>query len=333
MKEDDPLIPLGKAWKDSKTPHRNSWVVVAGWTRYTFSAATMFGVTSALFVLFYHSRPRLLIGIVGFFVLGFLSDALFHFTRHMQITKKAIVFVLYALAFLAGGVVGTCIHLTELTDYWPYLQLRHYTNVAPDDSAAAHSDASVLVFMDGARPDGSRSIGYKRGGTRYCVAPIALKGSYSADVVEQTDIQYWAVGTDCCMGQEGFTCDDADKATARSGLVEMDKRGMDRVPFLSSADMHYYRQAVNMAMSTFDLTSPKERLFVRFVEDIDAARDASWRNAWMTWLKWNCVWLPLWIGGGALVIVLGRSVDPRESLDEHLKDAASGIFAKANQYI
>jgi len=332
-------VPLLRPWKDPNGQawdHRNSWTVFFGWLKHTLLHAFMFMVVSILFMVGYHQNPGILTGIWAFLILAILSDALYAYVRRGRMTKEALGFAVLALAIFAGGVVGTSIHLTKLIDYWPYYQKRHYTNVAPDEPAASHSDASVIVFMEGGRPDASRATGYKRYNSIYCVAPIALEPGYSDEEAVNSDIQYWAVGKDCCMGHKGFICDDAENPSARSGLVMSEKTGEDRLMegVMSNNDMHYYEEAVLMTQSKFDLTSPSTRMYVRFVQDIDKARSAYWRDAWWSWTKYQFVWLLVWMVVGVMTIVIGAG-DPTDvnRYNEHIVDAKQSVLSNINNYI
>jgi hypothetical protein len=353
-------VPLLKPWKDaSSADPRNSWIVVFGWLKYTLIPAFLFSCVSSTFMLGYHTVPHVLIGIAAIIILALLSDVVYIYRQRtweeqqdniqagipqnsrdrmtrMKITKESMMFLICAFAIFAGGIIGTSIHLTELLDYWPYYQKRHYTNVAPDEPAASHADASVIVFMEGARPDGSREMGYRRHGNLYCVAPIAIEPGYSDSEAPDPDIQYWAIGIDCCGGIKGFHCDDAENAKARSGLVMQELSGADKMleGIMSNDHMAFFEKAVKMSLTKFDLTSPKERLFVRYVKDINKARNEYYTQAWWSWFKYQCIWLLLFMAAGAFAIVLSAG-DPhdKDKYNEHLIDAKQSALWKINHFM
>lgn len=332
-------VPLLRPWKKVQPGSgfeatRNSWTVLFGFLKHTLLHALMFMGVSIIFMVGYHQIPKILVYITAFFVLAFLSDALYIYYSRQKLTKECLAFAVCAMALFTGGVAGTSIHLTKLTDYWPYYQKRHYTNVAPDEPAASHADASVLVFMQGARPDPTRAMGYQRYGHLFCVAPIALESGYSDDAAVNSDIQYWAVGEDCCS--KGFNCDDALDAKARSGLVMIPKTGEDAMfeGIMSSNELAYYEKAVLMTQSKFDLTSPKERLYVRFVKDIGKARDTYWDEAWRSWAKYQFMGLGAWIIVGVLTVIVGAGdKDDLNMYSEHMVDAKNSVLAKLNHLI
>lgn len=334
------LKPLNKPWQEDGDGHRsNSWTVFFGFLKHTLLHTLLFMVASIAFMTGYHAIPKTLAFLVVLLVIACLSDAFYAYHVRRRINKETLAFTVAAFALLSGGVVGTALDMTHLVDYWPYNLRRHYTNVAPDELAASHADASVLVFMKGARPDPSRSMGYFRHGHTYCVAPIALESGYS-DQQLSADVQYWAVGKDCCKGEHAFNCDDATDPNARAGLVKIDKSHSDSDSetfmegVMSSSEMNYYEKAVLMTMAKFDLQSPKERLYVRFVADIEKSRSGYWSDAWFAWGKYQALWLLVWIVAGALIVVIGAGDDSDTNrYQDHFNDVLQGTFSKLNQWI
>jgi len=323
--------------KDNERGHRNCWNIVFGWVKHTFIPAFLFMAVSILFMVGYHQNPRLLLGLAAFLAVALCSDALYIYGTRSKCTKEVVAFTVCAFAVCAGGVVGTSLHLTQLHDYWPYYQKRHYTNVAPDELAAAHADASVLVFMEGTKPDATRYAGYYRYGNVYCVAPIAVEPGYiEGEDTISSNVQYWAVGKNCCGGHKGFSCDDSHKSGARSGLVMTKKTEDDTLlqGILSGDEETYYEKAVHMSLTKFDLTSPSERMYVRFVKDIDAARMTYWWTAWLSWWKLQVFWLPLWTFAGAVAVVVGAG-DPEDDsrYSAHIVDFKQSVLYKLNHYI
>jgi hypothetical protein len=332
-------------WRSSATAEakagtqdrRNGWIIVMGFCKHTFIPAFLFMAVSILFMVGYHQNPRLLLALAAFFVVVFLSDTLFQYNSKSKLSKDMVMSGISAFAILGGAMVGTSLHLTELHEYWPYYQKRHYTNVAPDELASAHADASVIVFMEGARPDGGRYAGYRRYGSTYCVAPIAVDPGYmDGEETVSAAVQYWAIGKDCCGGQKGFACDDSQNEQARSGLVMTKYTDDDLLMagILSNDDMAYYENAVQMSMSKFDITSPTERMYVRYVKDIDKARMTYWWAAWWSWWKIQLIWLPGWMFAGAMAMVVatGDPTDERR-YNEHIVDFKQSVLFKLNNYI
>lgn len=328
--------PLLKPWKATGEPHRNGWTIFFSWVKHTILPAFIFMTVSIIFMVGFHQNPQILMVVAAFLALACLSDSAYIYRTRSKLTKECVAFAIYAFAIVVGGVVGTSIHMTCLLDYWPYYQKRHYTNVAPDEPAASHADASVIVFMEGARPDVSREIGYTRMSNRYCVAPITLEAGYSDDQAQTSDVQYWAIGKNCCGGHKGFTCDDAEQPKARSGLVMQELVGDNKLMMegiMTSDEMRYYEKAVKMSLTKFDLTSPKERLYVRFVQDIDKARNGYWSFAWWSWMKLQLVGLFGFMVLGALTVLQGAGdAEDTDGYREHMIDARQSALMKLNHF-
>lgn len=322
--------------EDSPT-HRNSWNIIIGWLKYTFGPAILYMSVSILFMVGYHQNPRLLLVLAALLILALLGDAFFIYSAKSRMTVKVLGFSVCAFAIFVGGMVGTSLHLTDLIDYWPFYQKRHYTNVAPDELAAAHSDASVLVFMEGARPDGSRYAGYWRYGDMYCVAPIAIDAAQvQSEEPPSSVVQYWAIGKNCCGVNQGFACDDAQNEFARSGLVMSTKKDDDTLlqGILSNNDMAYYEEAALMSMTKFDITSPPEHMMVRFVADITTARMAYWHAAWWSWARFQLIWLPAWIVCGTMAVIVGIGDTSDDSnYAAHIVDFKQSALLHLNKYI
>eukprot|EP00397_Hematodinium_sp_SG-2012_P051202 GEMP01059889.1.p1 GENE.GEMP01059889.1~~GEMP01059889.1.p1 ORF type:complete len:328 (+),score=75.03 GEMP01059889.1:156-1139(+) len=173
--------------------------------------------------------------------------------------------VLCGIATVVASILGMYNYEQEMANYWTYRENQKYTNVLPTEPAAAHADAGKIIFSDTTRVDSTKAIGYKAG-TVYCVAPIL-------DDMQQTNVQYWAAGTDCCQQRAEFNCDDAWNPKARSGVVIIDPEG-----WLFSSKRKFYLNAVSEAEAAFDLVSAKQPLLIRWVIDPDAVQANYWRG-------------------------------------------------------
>jgi len=268
---------------------------------------------SITFLLGYHVAPKTLVDIALGFILvcSVLAIALWFMgetATRVANRKRATIFGAVAFFTFVGSIVGTSIYLKDCHDYWSFHTKRHYTNVSPDEPAAGHLDASAIIFMEGARPDTSRAMSYRRYKTTYCVAPMALDESYSADVeaAVSSNVQYWAAGKNCCGTGQGYTCGDVDKPEARAGLVISDMTGEDAVGkgLLSDDDIGYYNQAVLMAMAKYDMTSPDERIYVHFVHGLEEAVHAELQAALKSWTFAILAVIPLCLATGIMVVLV-----------------------------
>lgn len=113
-------------------------------------------------------------------------------------------------------VLATFIGTWNYQEHWGLFLLaasgRIYKDVSAATPAVAHLDAGQIWFDDKAVVDDSSAIGYKEHRFTYCVAPIL-------GTPHQKEVQYWAVGLDCCDDRGGFRCDDAEDIKVRGGLV------------------------------------------------------------------------------------------------------------------
>jgi hypothetical protein len=385
LAEKEPLLqkPLNKPWKEydefGNPVVGNYWTLIFGSFKHMLIHAAMFAFWCMAFMLGYHVISDLLLLVVGLMVLAMVGMSLIVMQDRRKfmaekeaaenatvilneetkrrkantvmqrslVTVKSLTPLICAASLIAGSVSGMSINMSELSDYWAYDQYRHYTNVDPSEPAASHSDASVLVFMHGARPDGSRSMGYTRYGATYCVAPIALEAGYSGDQPILSDIQYWAVGKDCCSGNEGFACEGAREKNARTGLVKVNRTRRESSEWAPSQheyireilsaeyeEMTYYEKAVLMTQAKFGVTSPEERLFVRFVDDIGEARDHMWGRAWWSWFEYCGMFWLFAIPAGIITIAIG-AVDPDDSkaYTAHLTDMKTNVLHGMNNII
>lgn len=210
----------------------------------------VFIVVSLVFALPYHNHKEstwvLLLLATVFFVV------LFNRSATDENTWRQYCWGLCVLALGLATGVGLFTYNQFLGNYWHSRDSHSYANVLPSEDAAGYADAGKLAFADEARLDTSRALGYKDADI-FCVAPIL-------DEVPLKEIQFWAVGVDCCERRGTFDCDDAWDPDARSGVVVV------------SPDRNWHDQyalAVRQAEQAFKLASAPEPVFVRWVVDPD----------------------------------------------------------------
>jgi hypothetical protein len=275
------------------TERGQPWLIVIVSAELTAALWAIFSIVSMIFLVRYHYTPKILVFTtlisigVALVASGVLPGR--RFSLGWDVKGRWLLRLVCLFAGL-GAVAGFSLSSDNMRDYWPYYTMRHYTNVAPDEPAAAHLDAAVIVFMEGARPDVNRAIGYHRQGTTYCTAPISYDSMHgSADGVVSSDIQYWAIGLNCCHDTQGFSCGDSLQSTARSGIVAI-KQGTRAQSFFQGnllADNSYYEEAIKMNMAKFDLTSPEDYIMVRWVGDIDEAVGEIFKDALRSWFLYE----------------------------------------------
>lgn len=252
-----------------------------------------FSIISIIFMVQYYATPKILMFclVITTAVVFVLSGALPRRKFALPLDPKGRWILRMTMVFgVLGAIAGFSLSSDNLRDYWPYYSMRHYTNVAPDEPAAAHLDAAVIVFMEGSRPDVNRAIGYHRQGRTYCVAPVGLDSTHGGDDGSaSSDIQYWAVGFDCCHEQQGFSCGDSAKSKARSGIVSMKQRTREQSFFQGNllTDASYFEEAVKMNMAKFDLTSPDDHIIVHWVGDVEVAIEQIFKDALASWFYYE----------------------------------------------
>lgn len=267
--------PKGRGWVDRGSQGAVFLSVLLPWL--------VFMVVSLAFMLLYRFMAEVVITLA--IVAAGLCLAFAVISRKRGGFDRAHVLVCCMLAVICGAVAGSYNYYINSRNYFAYNDHWQYTNVDPTEPAGAHRDASAIVFESGAKPSVKLSIGYARGYHQYCVAPII-------DMSEEMNgpkIEYWAVGSNCCGG-EGFTCDDAGKDSARSGLVLFNRSYAFHS--LVTRDIDMYAKAIEMACAKFSLVCEPDPIYVRWVQDLEAARYDSFREAWLTWLEAGVGFLP-----------------------------------------
>merc|ERR1719401_1948671 len=202
---------------------------------------------SLTFALAYHRHK-----LATWALLFFAAVALLVLVNWLKDEKwQFYIVALCLVALVAATFLGVFTYLEFLGKYWNARGSHSYANVLPSEDAAGYADAGKLVFADEARLDVSRALGYKDVNV-YCVAPVL-------DDSPLTEVQFWAVGVDCCDRRGSFDCDDAWDSDARSGVVVSPLR-------------HWHAQyalAVQQAEHAFELASTQQPVFVRWVVDPD----------------------------------------------------------------
>jgi hypothetical protein len=138
-----------------------------------------------------------------------------------------------------------------------YQNTQTYRNVVPSQPGLAVADAGKIVFSTESFVETRHAISYiAENGNTYCVAPINDKNN-------QSRMEYWAAGMNCC-GNGEFTCDAAQDPAASAGIVVFDNNG-----YFEEARHDYYDKARMKAESTYQLLSVLEPMYVRWVQEAD----------------------------------------------------------------
>lgn len=252
-------LPAG--FKSSRKAVDHSHLIV--WPCILFVASLL------AFTWSYITHKYLLLG-----ALGFSCCYLFILMAMGRSRTSNLMALVSLLALLFGAGIGWFTHEKRVQFWYGLHYGERYSNVVPSQLASAHSDASVIGFASGTYVDTENSAGYKfvgAAGHEFCAAPI-ISDDFKGEV------QYFAVGRDCCDDRAGFWCDaTGTKETSHSGIVVHDY-GL----LTSRAD--HYMDAVRLAVATWDIVSVPNPLIVRWVEDanVEATIDEwKWSGIYM----------------------------------------------------
>lgn len=265
---------------------------------------SMFVVLSICWTFLFHASPGSLIGLSSivaliFLVLLIISCGFGHLSvggRQLHVGEtgngpyaQPRFFVMCLLGICGGILTGYYNYDSGFRDYWSFFEHWQYSNVWPDEPAAAHRDAAAIVFAEGSRPDAASSSSFTSGHHSYCAAPVRMSGTGNAH-----RIQYWAVGVDCCSSDPlEFKCDDADSLTARAGLVVYNRTHV--YDWYLTRDMDFFEKAARMATAKYGIASVEEPIFLRWSQDIESQNNHIFTAAMLLLFKAAIFTLPVFI--------------------------------------
>lgn len=174
-----------------------------------------------------------------------------NYRRNAQFLPMGICVLISSLCGAGTGAI-----LYDKFGYFSilYQYTRIYDNVVPIQKAATVTDAGRLVFSVGSKVDTHNSAGVvATDGNEYCAAPIRASP-------DDTHIEFWAVGRNCCNNLGYFNCDATDNKEARAGAVQFENGGIWR-----RGRSDQYDAARQKAEATFGLDSPAEPIYVSWV--------------------------------------------------------------------
>eukprot|EP00450_Noctiluca_scintillans_P012540 CAMPEP_0194487850 /NCGR_PEP_ID=MMETSP0253-20130528/7999_1 /TAXON_ID=2966 /ORGANISM="Noctiluca scintillans" /LENGTH=358 /DNA_ID=CAMNT_0039328139 /DNA_START=59 /DNA_END=1136 /DNA_ORIENTATION=- len=211
----------------------------------------------------HHEHPMtmyVLIGLASWVVFFFMAMAIMQerkisnldtFGTPVQPKWYLFLFITSLASLLFGVLVGMTIYTSYSRPFYDLIKLGRYTEVNP---ATMHGeqvmDGGSLVFKDGTTLQKSLAFGFQNNKI-YCVAPLSF-----TDLPLNT-YDFWAVGIDCCTGNEGsFDCI-MPNATIRSGVRVMEDENRE-----------WYRLAVQQAVSYHGIEA-NHPIFLHWVADAD----------------------------------------------------------------
>lgn len=163
---------------------------------------------------------------------------------------------------LLGASLGLLDYHWNTVVWIEYSAGRMYSNVHPAADPGGYSDASKIVFSDQAFVDTTRSVGY-RSQDLWCAAPIFEKSGVETGALLSKQVNFWAVGVNCCRNRASFQCGPVYERGSRSGMRVVDASPLreDKVP--------NYMTAVRQAAATFGLVVPADAIILRWTKDPD----------------------------------------------------------------
>lgn len=178
--------------------------------------------------------------------------------------------VLWLIATCAGTLVGSYCYYQHMIFYYTYQDMRAYTNVAASQPGSSFKDASMIMFTQDSMVDISRALGYMapENTDTYCVAPVVASGMTS-----DQEIQFWAIGKNCCHPRGSFNCDSSHDAAARSAIMLLEPD--DLVSWLTKpllagvADREAFAKAIELNEAEYNTVTAKrgDRRLLRWAQD------------------------------------------------------------------
>jgi len=154
------------------------------------------------------------------------------------------------------------------TNFAPYSHAqagRQYENVPADGRASAYGDAGTIKFQ-GSFLDDTRALGWKGHDYTYCVAPIVRSDSSVPGSMPLPQVQFWAIGRDCCSARGDFQCDGAANIDAAGGVVLHEaESGPLSFFFAPKSQRESYMAAVQAASALYEIDSANFPVLLRWV--------------------------------------------------------------------
>lgn len=240
--------------------------------------AIFVGIVVSFTVLWYYAAFFVTVALVlvSVFALQLVQGRMFL----GNLAKPVGVLCFVAIGF--GIAVGHWNYDNHMRYFFLFGHGRLYTNVLASESAAAHGDASAIVFHQSAVVDVARSRGLRHGGSTYCVAPII-------DPAVATEIQFWAGGVNCCGERASFNCGAVSQADAHAGVAVTDP----------AAEAQLLR-AVQLAEADFDLDVNEAPLVLSWERSPYEGRDTAWTTGVATALVSSACYLLMSVLFGAI---------------------------------
>lgn len=205
--------------------------------------------------------------------------------------------VVWSQAAVVGLVMGFFMYFRSIAYFWKYDEMRSYTNVAAAQDSSAFRDGGLFLFTEDTRLDALRTVGYqsKWTGETYCVAPLV-----DVTMNQASDINYWAVGMNCCAPRGRFQCGDAEDSSTRSALRALEPSEVAR-PFMQwamqGARYDKYLEAIRLQEATYYTKASQHPTLVYWSKDPLALKASYFDKATDLCLRLGLVYFVLLVVG------------------------------------
>mmetsp|Transcript_48584 Transcript_48584/g.77322 ORF Transcript_48584/g.77322 Transcript_48584/m.77322 type:complete len:307 (-) Transcript_48584:25-945(-) len=192
------------------------------------------------FAFFRHAKVVLLFTAAS--LLSCPAFAMLNGKRRFEVSLAACC----GVALLLGAIAGLYSYASFGFFSWKLFTSRTYENVVPSEDPGIVADGGKMSFAKEAYLDQARSVGFAaEDGNLYCAAPIS---SHSGP---KEDVNFWAVGLNCCALSGRFECDAAPKQTGH-GLILWDQP-------------QHFHDARRKSAATFGIHGVEDPIFLRWV--------------------------------------------------------------------
>lgn len=159
------------------------------------------------------------------------------------------------IAWFAGVMAGDINYFRNMMPYYDIMNLNVYPQVNPAELHGQQlMDAGRVIFTKESKLDIDKSMGF-RNMDLYCVAPVTVS-SQNGTLTSLDNYDFWAVGKDCCSGENGnFHCGEFNNPRAHGGLRLMRDR-----------ERGFYRLAVQQAEAAYNIKA-SHPLFFHWMQD------------------------------------------------------------------
>lgn len=203
--------------------------------------------------------------------------------------------LLWLATAAVAAVVGAGNYFGSYAPYATAMAGRRYDAVdVASAKASAYLDAGLISFTADAVLDDSLSVGARGMGSTYCAAPILSKSAAAASTAQEQEVQFWAIGTDCCGHRGTFSCGDAAVPTTHGGVAWREPSEDSALTGPLAAQHHErYMAAVNAACAVYGLRTAEEPILLYWLEQPEAAAREWLRRSMLVWLLTSSAAVPV----------------------------------------